>query len=305
MPVVRSSSSFVLLVLAGLLWGTGGITGRELANSTGLSAGAIAAYRLGLGGALLVAVQFARRRPTPRGRPQWARIGAVAALAAVFQSAYFAAVAAGTVSAATLITIGSAPIFVVAAEAIGSRKRPGTAVVRPVVFGVVGLALLIGAPAGGASLASSLGGATLAAISGAAFAGFTVLGRRPLVDIDEQSVAGYGFLVGGAALALATAPFATLRFPTSAHNVGLLALFATAPTALAYTLFLRGLRGASAATATVVALLEPLTATVLAIALLGDRLTALGALGAVLLLASVLDAGRTQVRSPRVSAPIQ
>jgi drug/metabolite transporter, DME family len=301
MPVVRSSSSFVLLVLAGLLWGTGGITGRELANSTGLSAGAIAAYRLGLGGALLVAVQFARRRPTPRGRPQWARIGAVAALAAVFQSAYFAAVAAGTVSAATLITIGSAPIFVVAAEAIGSRKRPGTAVVRPVVFGVVGLALLIGAPAGGASL----GGATLAAISGAAFAGFTVLGRRPLVDIDEQSVAGYGFLVGGAALALATAPFATLRFPTSAHNVGLLALFATAPTALAYTLFLRGLRGASAATATVVALLEPLTATVLAIALLGDRLTALGALGAVLLLASVLDAGRTQVRSPRVSAPIQ
>jgi DME family drug/metabolite transporter len=161
---------------------------------------------------------------------------------------------------------------------------------------VVGLALLIGAPAGGGSLGASIGAAGLAAVSGAAFAGFTLLGRRPLIDVSEPDVVGYGFLTGGLALALGTAPFASLRFAVTAHNVGLLALIATVPTALAYSLFFRGLRGATASTATVVALLEPLTATVLAIALFGDRLTVLGACGAALLLVSVLDAGRTQVR---------
>jgi drug/metabolite transporter, DME family len=288
-------SSFILLVCAGLLWGTGGITGHALADSTGLSPGAIAAYRLGLGGALLVAVQLARRQPAPRGRGPWARVLAVAALAATFQSAYFASVAAGSVSAATLIAIGSAPIFVVIAEWAIHRRRPRSAAIRPVVLGVAGLALLIGAPAGATSLGASVGAAGLAAISGAAFAGFTMLGRRPLVGITEQSVVGYGFLTGGLILALATAPFAPLTLRPSAHNLGLLALIATVPTALAYSLFFRGLRGATASTATVVALLEPLTATVLAIVIFGDRLTVLGAVGAALLLSSVVDAGRPPV----------
>ena len=296
------SSSFALLVCAGLLWGTGGITGHALANSSGLPAGALGGYRLALGGFILIGVQLVRRRPLPHNRAQWARILTVAGLAAIFQSAYFAAVATATVSSATLITIGSAPIFVVAGEAARHRRRPAGTASRPVALGVIGLALLIGAPASGTSLAASVGAAVLAALSGAAFAGFTVLGRRPSVGLDEQSVVGFGFLAGGVTLLLATAPFASLAFAPTSHNLALLLLFATAPTALAYTLFYRGLRDSTAATATVVALLEPLTATVLAIILFGDRLTVLGALGAIILLVSVLDAGRTQLRSV---APIQ
>jgi DME family drug/metabolite transporter len=296
------SSSFVLLVCAGLLWGTGGITGHALADSSGLPAGALGGYRLALGGSILISIQLARRRPVPGNRAQWTRILTVALLAAVFQSAYFAAVAAGSVSSATLITIGSAPIFVVVGEAVRHRRRPTPTASRPAVLGVIGLALLIGAPAGGTSLATSVGAAGLAALSGAAFAGFTVLGRRHSVGLDEQSVVGFGFLAGGSILLLATAPFASLALTPTSHNLALLLLFATAPTALAYTLFYRGLRDSTAATATVVALLEPLTATVLAIMLFGDRLTVLGALGALILLASVLDAGRTQLRAP---APIQ
>src|SRR5262249_15224164 len=162
------------------------------------------------------------------------RIIAVAALAAIFQCAYFGAVAVGTVSAATLITIGSAPIFVVLAEAIRDRRWPGPVAIRPVLTGVLGLTLLIGAPARRASLAASPAGPGLAAISGLAFAGFTMLGRRPLVGIDELNAAGYGFLLGGAALALATVPFAPLGFAVSGRNLGLVLLFATVPTALAY-----------------------------------------------------------------------
>jgi len=56
---------------------------------------------------------------------------------------------------------------------------------------------------------------------------------------------------------------------------------------LAYALFFGGLRTTSAEVAAVLTLLEPLVATLLAVVLLGETLTALGWLGAVLLLAAV------------------
>ncbi len=287
---MNARNSFFLLVLAGVLWGTGGVTGHGLADTTGLSAPAIAAYRLGIGGLILVLLLMVRR-PALRsmaGPP----ILVTAVLAALFQCAYFAAVAVGAVSTATLITIGSSPIFVLLFQAIRDRRWPAAGPLRTVGIGVVGLALLVGSPAAGSTLAASLGGAGLAALSGAAFAVFTMYRARPST-YDPAVTTGFGFLLGGILIALVVVPFTPLTFHPSGHSLGLLLLFATVPTALAYTLFFRGLAGASASVATVVALLEPLTGTVLAIIIFGDRLTWLGIIGAVLLLLSVVDAGRS------------
>jgi drug/metabolite transporter, DME family len=79
----------LFLVLAGLLWGTGGLTGSLLGRTAGLSPVAVAAYRLTAGGVL---------------------------------SCYFAAVSLTSVSLATLITIGSAPVIVQGASRL---LRPG------------------------------------------------------------------------------------------------------------------------------------------------------------------------------------
>lgn len=285
-----------MLLLAGLLWGTGGVTGRALADATDLGAPAIAGYRLSLGGAVLVALLLARRCRIPRSAPGWRRIMSVAVLAATFQCTYFAAVQVATVSTATLIAIGSAPMFVVTVEALRARRWPSWHTGRPVLTGVAGLTALVGVPAAGTTLTASITGAALAASSGAAFAAFTLLGRRPLIGVDEPTVTGYGFLIGGAGLALVASPFLSLSFAPTPRSLALLLLLATVPTAAAYTFFFRGLRGATASTAAVVALLEPLTGTVLAVILFGDRLSVPGVVGAVLLLASVLDAGRSQLQ---------
>lgn len=282
-------NSFVLLVLAGVLWGTGGVTGHGLADATGLSAPAIAAYRLAVGGLILVLVLVIRRRT----RLGWAPVLTTAVLAALFQSCYFAAVAVDAVSTSTLITIGSSPIFVLLIQAIGQRRRPAVTELRPVLLGVIGLLLLVGAPATGKSLAASIGGAALAAASGLAFAVFTLYRARPS-EADAETSTGFGFLIGGILIGLAIVPFESLTFHPTARSLGLLLLFAVVPTALAYTLFFRGLAGANAAVATVVALLEPLTGTVLAVFIFGDRLSPLGIAGAALLLLSVVDAGRSR-----------
>ena len=99
-------------------------------------------------------------------------------------------------------------------------------------------------------------------------------------------------------------PFAAvsgLAFRPGPAAIGLLIALGTGPTAAAYTLYFRGLRGAPAGTAALLALLEPLTATLLAALLLGDRLSLPGMAGAALLLAAVAT---TALRgSPATAGP--
>lgn len=299
-----TGSSLHLLVAAGLCWGTGGVTGHALTEVAHLSPLAVAAYRLLLGGGLLVLVLLVARL-RPRGRAGWRRIGAVAVLAAVSQACYFAAVTISSVPLATLMTIGSAPILVVLAQAVGRRRIPSRRVVKPVVIGLAGLALLVGAPSA-QTAASMVAGVVSSGLSGAGFAALTLLGRRPVPGLDDVTSTGYGFALGGVVLSGVTVVTAgtvgVLAVTPSVGAVGLLVLMATVPTAVAYSLYFRGLRGSTAATATVVALLEPLTGTVLAAALLGQTLSAAAVLGAVLLCGSVLDTGRSHRRQRRADA---
>ena len=61
-------SGVSLLVAAGVLWGTGGLLGRLLAELSGLSPLAVAAVRLGLGGVGLVSYVAVIGGRRPRGR---------------------------------------------------------------------------------------------------------------------------------------------------------------------------------------------------------------------------------------------
>lgn len=292
---VRLSSGVASLIAAGVLWGTGGITGRTFGHSGHLPGLSIAAYRLGLGGLLLVVWLLMTGQAPPRG-PAWRRVGAVAGLAAVFQAAFFSSIAVSSVSLATLVAIGSSPLFVLIYESARRRRWPHRRGVLVVVLAIVGLTLLVGLPAHGSDARRQLEGAGLAAISGAMFAAFTIVGRRPLVGISERAVTGYGFLLGGLGLAVLTAGWyglSGLGFTPTAKSVGLLATLAIVPTAAAYELFFRGLRSVVASTATVVALLEPLTGTLLATIFLGDRLSPAGIFGAALLGGAIVASIKT------------
>ena len=181
------------------------------------------------------------------------RIGLLAVLAGAFQACYFTAVSLTTVGLATLVTIGTAPVVVVAVETLRGRARRGS---PPIVV----LALL------GLGLASLLVWALSATSS---------------------------FVVGGLLLAVPAAVLGRMAFPVTFSGVGLLALFAVLPTALAYTAYFRGLGAAtSPGTGAVLALLEPLTAAVLAAVVLGERLGVTGTVGALLLAVAVLLAAR-------------
>ena len=285
-------SASVYLVMSGLLWGTGGLTGTEFGHVTGLSALAVAAYRLLAGGGLIVI--FTGRR-WPAGRAAWTRIAVTGLLAAAFQGCYFTAVSLTSVSLATLVTIGGSPVIVQVAERFRGRGR-GTA--GATVLALCGLGLLVGLPSGGPAYAAVLASAGFALLAAAGFATLTLIGASPVPGLDDLTVTGLGFTFGGLVL-LPFAAVSGLAFRPGPAALGLLIALGTGPTAAAYTLYFRGLRGAPAGTAALLALLEPLTATLLAVLLLGNRLGLPGIAGAVLLLGAV---AATALRGSPVTA---
>jgi DME family drug/metabolite transporter len=288
----------IYLVFSGVLWGTGGLTGRLLSLHTHLSPTAVAGYRLLIGGTLLVLFAAATGRGRPRGRTAWVRVGTVGALAAGFQACYFAAVALTDVSLATLVTIGAAPVLVVGFEQATGRRRLDSRVAATVALAVAGLGLLVGEPPHGITATHLVAGAGLAAASAAGFAAISLVCKTPVAGLDEITMTGYGFALGGLALFAAASLTTGAGFAPGPEAIGLLLALGLVPTATAYALYFTGLRDAAASTGTVTALLEPLTGTVLAVALLGDRLTAIGAVGAALLAVSVTAEawkGRTPV----------
>jgi DME family drug/metabolite transporter len=286
----RPGAGIRFLVLAGVLWGTGGLLGSLLGRQAGLSPLAVAAGRLGVGGLLLVGLLLGTRRPLPRGRRAWRRIAVIGLLAAVFQAAYFAAVSLVTVSLATLLTIGAAPVLVLLAEAVRGRRRIGRLNVVAAALAVIGLALLVGVPVAGSDAGTMLAGGGFALLAAAGFAAMTIVGAGPLPGLDDLAATGFAFILGGVVLVPAALLAGAGAAHVSAGGAGLLLLLGLAPTAIAYASYFRGLRTSPAGTAALMALLEPLVGTALAVLLLGDRLTPAGLAGAaVLVVALVLE----------------
>jgi DME family drug/metabolite transporter len=302
----RTRAGVSYLVLSGILWGTGGLTGTLLRHATGLSPIAVAAYRLAVGGALIVLFLAGTGRPLPRGRAAWTRVAVIGLLAAGFQASYFAAVACTSVSLATLVTIGMSPALVLVAErvivgrhlgrtskaAVTGRRRVDRWMLATLGLALAGLGLLVGLPSGGFSAGAVLASTALAVLAASGFATVTLVGSRPVPGLDELTTTGLGFTAGGLLLLPLAGATAGLGFHVAAGSVALVLALGTGPTAVAYTLYFRGLRTVAAGTAAVMALLEPLTGAVLAALLLHDRLGPAGIAGAALLGAAVLLAAK-------------
>jgi DME family drug/metabolite transporter len=301
----RPGTGLPYLIASGLLWGTGGLTGSLLGRVAGLSPLAVAAARLTAGGLLIVIYLTVTAGPPrsgysdsvlsgsrrwPAGRAAWTRIVAIGVLAAWYQSCYFTAVTLTSVALATLVTIGTAPVIVLGVYRVTGRRTGRLAPVAA-CLALLGLGLLVGLPSG-FSEGRVLASASLAVLAAAGFATLTLTGARPVPGLDDLTVTGFGFALGGLILMPLAAAGGGLSFRPGAEAIALLIALGTGPTAVAYTLYFRGLRRTAASTAALLALLEPLTGAILAAFVLGQRLSGAGMAGAALLVAAVLVAVR-------------
>lgn len=284
-------SGFWLVALAGALWGTGGLAAALAAQHTTLSWPALSALRLVVGGALMLGLTAAsgELRRIPRTSQSLRHIALTAVLSAVYQGAYFQALALVGVAVATVISLGAAPVAVALATAITSRRMPSAGVTVAIVAAIIGLILVSDAPASSSSASATVLGVALALVAGLSFAATTVVNRRAVPGLTPAALIATSFTAAGVLVAI-WGVFAGFDLAhTDATAWGWIAYLAVVPTVLAYLAFFGGLqRGVPSTTAAVLSLVEPVTATVLAVVILHEPLTPAASAGIGLLLLAVV-----------------
>jgi DME family drug/metabolite transporter len=258
----------------------------------------VGAARIVLGGALLILVAAAARA-TP-ARWELKPLLMAAAGVAVYQLAFFAAVADTGVAVGTIVALGSAPTLAGLLEWALTRRRPELRWAVATALACGGVALL----AGGSATGASLPGIGLAVTAGGAYALYTLAAKRLLAlgHTPERVMAG-AFGLG----ALALAPVLIVSAPgwlTKLDGLALVLFLGVVPTALAYVLFARGLRALTASETATLTLAEPLTAALLGAAVLGERLSGAGLAGAALVLAGMLALAVKLPRRPPARVPV-
>ena len=296
-------SGIVALVVACLLWGTTGTTATFLPDD--VSPIAIGAATMGIGGALLFLTAprmstAVLRDPVAR---KWAAIGALGVV--VYPLAFYTGMDLVGVAVGNVVALGSGPVFAALLEWLIDRERLSLRWLVSTALAVTGIALLaLGREEGGAagSPASALLGVGVALLAGLAYALYTYASSR-VIRSGHPSRGVMGGMFGLGAVPLLVV-LVVLGAPLlqSALSIGLTAYLALGPMLVAYVLFGIGLRSVRSSTATTITLLEPVFATVLAVLVVGERLSVVGWAGFALVLvglAVLVTARRVAAARPR------
>ncbi|MFD9684854.1 DMT family transporter [Kitasatospora sp. NPDC059088] len=275
------------ILVTALLWGTTG-TASSLAPG-GAPATGIGAAALVLGGLLLfltdrTAWSLPRRCRT---RERWL-LAAGAVAVAGYPLTFYPAVPRAGVAVATVIALGSAPVFTGLLAWLTRQGRPGGRWAGATALAVLGCAVLVlGPELAGGGRAVDLLGVLLATLSGLSFAVYSLIAGR-LIGGSRPAAGVMGAMFGGAAvLVLPVLLLGDLHWLASARGAGVVLHLGVVTTFLAYRLYGHGLRHTPAQTATTLTLAEPAVAAVLGVAALGERLQAASWCGLAVLAAGL------------------
>jgi drug/metabolite transporter, DME family len=293
-------ASALAVLAASVLFGTTG-TAQALGprSTTPLGVGAV---RLAVGALALVALALARR---PAGGRRWWRHAPAlflgGAAVAAYHLAWFTGLRRTGVALGTIVGIGSGPVFSGLIHLLRQRAAPPRAWTIGTALTVAGASLLAARGAAGLS-ADPLGLACMVA-AGLSYAVYAEAAKHALQGgLDHVGAMVGVFTVGAVLMAplLALEPLGWLATPRGAAmalHLGILTI------GLAYWLYGWGLRHLPVPTVVTLTLGEPLTAALLGVVFLGERLGPYGWLGAAVIAAGLVAAGRGETEADRGPAP--
>ncbi|MGY6497665.1 MAG: DMT family transporter [Microcella sp.] len=291
------------VVLASALWGTTGTAATFL--SSDVSPLATGSATMAIGGALLFAIAArpaARAIADPRAR-RWLFVGAIGVV--VYPLAFYSSMSLAGVAIGNVVSLGSGPLFAALLEWRVMRRPLTRQWMLAAAIAISGVVMLAAGGHGSDSPVNAdevPAGVALGLLAGAAYALYTftsaeVIARGHGSRATMGAVFGLGAIPLAVVLAVTGAPLVQ-----SAQNVSIIAYLALGPMFLAYVLFGIGLRRLRSSVVTVITLLEPLMATLLAVVVVGERLDPLGwaGLGVILIGVTLLSpARRRRLRAPR------
>jgi DME family drug/metabolite transporter len=208
-----------------------------------------------------------------------------------FYLLYFYTVRESTIGTAAIL-LYSAPAFV-AVLAWLFLKEPLNAAKGFALLLTAGGIFLVAGAYDPANLEVSLKILLTGLLSGLTYGLYAIFGRPLAGHLSPAVILSYALAFGSALLVVAALPTLDTLAGLPASSYALLLMLAVIHTTVAFALYTFGIRHLGAGRASIVATVEPVVAGILGVTLLGEELTALKVLGALLVLAG---AALAQVR---------
>jgi DME family drug/metabolite transporter len=207
-----------------------------------------------------------------------------AAAVAIYQLAFFEGVARAGVAVGTILAIGSAPAFAGLFAWVSLRERPTTRWLISTAIATAGLVLLV---LPGSAATVQVSAIVLPLIAGAGYAVYATASKRLVRLGDNVAVAAIAF-GGGALLLVPVLLIVDLSWLADPRGAIVVLELGVVATALAYILFTAALVRLPVSWSATLSLAEPLTASLLGLAVLGESLSPIQLLGAALVATGLL-----------------
>ncbi|MEM1240507.1 MAG: DMT family transporter [Cyanobacteria bacterium P01_H01_bin.26] len=277
----------LLICLAAMVWGTTGTTSVLIAQQATISPLLIGFWRMALAlpGFWLWHIYNSRSQESQSPWPKKAHrlpLIAMGLCMAGYQVFYFAAVPYGGVAMTAMVAICSSPLIIalLAVAFLGEKLTRGLGIA--LALGITGTVLLIVRPDALAVNGDKfLLGVALALGAALFYAGYAILAKAMVGQMDGIAIATYSFTVAALVLTptLGLQPSLTVWLKI----LPFLLYLGIITSSLGYGIYMLGIRHTAATTAGIAVLIEPLTAALLGIFAFKEPMGWSSALGAALL----------------------
>lgn len=280
----------ILLTMAGAIcWGFSGTCGEYLFSQKNLDSSWLTVVRMIVAGILLILFGFNRYAYQFIGILKDKKDRLILIIFAICglmtcQYTYLAAVEATNAGTATVLQYLE-PILVMIFMCIWIKKFPTKKELITVIFAVFGV-FLIATHGKIGSLAISLNGLFWGISAAITAAICSILPIKIIQKWGSTVVTGYSMLIGGIFLFFISG-FWLVPVNLDIHSIIGISFISIFGTALAFTLFLKGLSYIGAVKGTIIASIEPVSAAIFSYLLLGTKFTYMDIIGFIFILSAV------------------
>ncbi len=277
----------ILIVIAGLFWGSMGLFVRHL-NSLGFTSIQVACLRLVTAGILFALILLIKDpkgfKISPKDIPLFLALGLVSIL--FFTCCYFTAIRLMTMSTAAILLYTS-PIWVMILAVFFLKEKINTKKIIALVLAFAGCVLVSGfggkvTPVG---ILVGLG-------SGLGYGLYSIFGSFALKKYSPLTVTCYTFLIAGAGSVFVSDPADLITKISSNSNkpalFGFVLLTSVITAVIPFLLYTLGLNRTTAGRAAVLATVEPAAATLFGFFVMKETIGPVAVLGILLVFAAIM-----------------
>ena len=288
-PTTSVALATLAIIFSCVLWGT---TGTAASFIQGVSSLAVGAFAMGVSG-LLMGLYRLRQLLKERIRLQqcWLLILCGGLAVVIYPLAFYSSMSLAGVAVGTVISLACAPFFSALLEVCIDGKTISKQWWQSFVICASGIVLLTLSKQSLPQQSSDtdyLLGIMLGLVAALSYAGYSWAAKSMIeLGVSSGSAMAVMFTFASAVL-IPGLMFSDEQLFASSINTTALLYLAFIPMFIGYIAFAYGLRVVSASQATLITLLEPVIAAILAVMIVGERFATIGWLGIVLIISGLL-----------------